>query len=112
MKVTDEQITEICKSSLSMALAASTLGIHFNTLKKRAIELDVYLPNPSGKGLKKHKRDGFDKIPLIEIFEKSEPGVVRVNTQRNQTINDVGGVGSGFVFDKKGLYTPSIKITL
>ena len=41
-------------------------------------------------------------LSLIEIFEKSEPGVVRVNTQRNQTINDVGGVGSGFVFDKKG----------
>jgi len=40
-------------------------------------------------------------LSLIEIFEKSEPGVVRVNTQRNQTINDVGGVGSGFVFDKK-----------
>jgi S1-C subfamily serine protease len=41
-------------------------------------------------------------LSLIEIFEKSEPGVVRVNTQRNQTINDIGGVGSGFVFDKKG----------
>ena len=42
-----------------------------------------------------------ETLSLMEIFEKSEPGVVRVNTQRNQTINDVGGVGSGFVFDKK-----------
>ncbi|HJM78951.1 MAG TPA: trypsin-like peptidase domain-containing protein [Nitrosopumilus sp.] len=41
-------------------------------------------------------------ISLIEIFEKAEPGVVRVNTIRNQTMNDVGGVGSGFVFDKRG----------
>jgi len=41
-------------------------------------------------------------LSLIEIFEKSEPGVVRVNVQRNQTENDVGGVGSGFVFDKQG----------
>ena len=41
-------------------------------------------------------------LTLIEIFEKSEPGVVRVNIQRNQTINETGGVGSGFVFDKKG----------
>ena len=41
-------------------------------------------------------------LSLIEIFEKSEPGVVRVNTQRNQTVNETGGVGSGFVFDKKG----------
>jgi len=38
------------------------------------------------------------ELSLIEIFEKSEPGVVRVNVQRN----DTGGVGSGFVFDKKG----------
>jgi len=41
-------------------------------------------------------------LSLIEIFEKAEPGVVRVNTLRNQTINETGGVGSGFVFDKMG----------
>ena len=41
-------------------------------------------------------------MSLIEIFEKAEPGVVRVNTQNNQTENETGGVGSGFVFDKKG----------
>ena len=42
------------------------------------------------------------KLSLIEIFEKSESGVVRVNVQRNQTEDVVGGIGSGFVFDKKG----------
>ena len=41
-------------------------------------------------------------LSLIEIFEKSEPGVVRVNIQKNQTENERGGVGSGFVFDKQG----------
>ena len=41
-------------------------------------------------------------LSLIEIFEKAEPGVVRVNIQRNQTESEIGGVGSGFVFDKKG----------
>lgn len=41
-------------------------------------------------------------LSLIEIFEKSEPGVVRVNVQRSETAEVVGGVGSGFVFDKKG----------
>ena len=41
-------------------------------------------------------------LSLIEIFEKSEPGVVRVNVQRGETSENVGGVGSGFVFDKKG----------
>ncbi|QLH04899.1 trypsin [Nitrosopumilus oxyclinae] len=42
------------------------------------------------------------KLSLIEIFEKSEPGVVRVNVQRGESEEVKGGVGSGFVFDKKG----------
>ena len=41
-------------------------------------------------------------LSLTEIFEKAEPGVVRVNTIQNQTASETGGVGSGFVFDKKG----------
>jgi len=43
-----------------------------------------------------------NNLSLSEIFEKSEPGVVRVNVQRTNTADGVGGVGSGFVFDKKG----------
>ena len=41
-------------------------------------------------------------LSLIEIFEKSEPGVVRVNIQRDEVADGGNGVGSGFVFDKKG----------
>ena len=41
-------------------------------------------------------------LSLIEIFEKSEPGVVRVNVQRDDVLEGGNGVGSGFVFDKKG----------
>lgn len=41
-------------------------------------------------------------LSLIEIFEKSEAGVVRVNVLRGETEDVTGGVGSGFVFDKKG----------
>jgi len=41
-------------------------------------------------------------LSLIEIFEKSESGVVRVNVQRSETDEVVAGLGSGFVFDKKG----------
>ncbi len=41
-------------------------------------------------------------LSLIEIFEKTEPGVVRVNVQRNESPDGTNGVGSGFVFDKKG----------
>ena len=42
-------------------------------------------------------------MSLVEIFEDTEPGVVRVNVQRSENIeiND-GGVGSGFVYDDKG----------
>ena len=41
-------------------------------------------------------------LSLIDIFEKSEPGVVRVNVQRTDQSNGTSGLGSGFVFDKKG----------
>ncbi len=41
-------------------------------------------------------------LSLIEIFEKSESGVVRVNIQRGEVVDGVGGLGSGFVFDKNG----------
>lgn len=40
-------------------------------------------------------------MSLVEIFEKSEPGVVRVNVQGINEL-DRSSVGSGFVFDKKG----------
>jgi S1-C subfamily serine protease len=43
-----------------------------------------------------------ESLSLIEIFEKSEPGVVRVNVQRDEAVEGIGGIGSGFVFDKKG----------
>lgn len=41
-------------------------------------------------------------LSLIEIFKNSEPGVVRVNVQRTEGDLTPTGVGSGFVFDKKG----------
>ena len=42
-------------------------------------------------------------LSLVEIFEKSEAGVVRLNVKR--PANDargIGGVGSGFVYDSQG----------
>jgi hypothetical protein len=56
-----------------MAQAASKLGIHFNTLKRRAINLGVYNTNPSGKGLKKPKGEGKGGILLSEILEGKHP---------------------------------------
>ena len=41
-------------------------------------------------------------ISLVQIFERSEEGVVRVNIQRSEELLGVNGVGSGFVFNKNG----------
>lgn len=42
-------------------------------------------------------------LSLIEIFEKSEAGVVRINVKRPSTDpRGIGGVGSGFVYDSQG----------
>jgi len=43
-----------------------------------------------------------NNLSLIQIFEKSEAGVVRVNVQRPEQVVGVNSVGSGFVFDSNG----------
>ena len=53
-----------------MSEAASKLELHFNSFKKRAIELGCYQPNQAGIGIRKNK----PKIPLEEIiFKNSYP---------------------------------------
>jgi len=44
----------------------------------------------------------FSRLSLVQIFERSEPGVVQINVKKG--IADVAGagLGSGFVFDTKG----------
>lgn len=41
-------------------------------------------------------------LSLIEIFEKSEPGVVKITVKKIDQTNGTNALGSGFVFDKKG----------
>lgn len=41
-------------------------------------------------------------LSLMEIFERSEAGVVRVTVQRIIQVLDTSSVGSGFVFDNNG----------
>ena len=41
-------------------------------------------------------------LTLVELFEKSEEGVVKINVQRNNMPRDTGGMGSGFVYDNLG----------
>ena len=87
MKKTDNEIIEVCINSQSMAQAASRLGIHFNTLKKRAIKIGVYSPNPSGKGLKKPKGIGKGGILLSEILEGKHPQY-QTNKLRKRLISE------------------------
>ena len=73
MMTTDEQIIEACKSSVTMAEAASKTDLHYNTFSRRAKKLKVYSPNQGGKGKTKIKKEGIIKIPLIEILEGKHP---------------------------------------
>jgi 5-methylcytosine-specific restriction endonuclease McrA len=70
-RIDDEFFIKTCEESLTMAKAAATLKLHFNSFKKRAIELGCYEPNQSGKGI--NKKSGR-LIPLEEIiFEGKHP---------------------------------------
>ena len=71
MKYTDEQIIEACKNARSMAEAAASLGMHFNTFRGKAIKLNVYRPNQNGKGL--NKKHNGSKIELKDILEGKYP---------------------------------------
>ena len=42
------------------------------------------------------------QISLVEIFEMSEAGVVRITVHRNETVSEPGSMGSGIVFNKMG----------
>lgn len=55
--VSDNEFIYICESSNSMAEAASKLGLHFNTFKRRAIQLNCYKPNQGCKGTTKQNID-------------------------------------------------------
>ena len=85
--------------SLIVTLIFVTLFVSpSESIKNEIITNDNQIPNTIVETTKLYSNN----LSLIEIFEKSEPGVVRVNVQRSETLDVVNGVGSGFVFDKKG----------
>ncbi len=65
-RVEDAHFIKVCTDAISMAAAASTLGLHFNSFKKRALVLGCYRPNQAGVGMKK----AAPSIPLEEIIVK------------------------------------------
>lgn len=52
-KIDKREFITVCENSLSMAQAAETLGLHFNTFKKYALKFGCYQPNQSGRGISK-----------------------------------------------------------
>jgi 5-methylcytosine-specific restriction endonuclease McrA len=68
-RIDDEIFIDVCIKSKSMAEASSKLGLHFNSFKRRAKELNCYKPNKAGVGIAK-KGSG---IPLSEILEGKCP---------------------------------------
>jgi len=69
--IDETEFKEVVSSSKTMAQASAKLGLHFNTFKRIAIELGVYSPNPSGKGIKKDMSS--KSIPLNEILDGLHP---------------------------------------
>jgi hypothetical protein len=65
-RIDDEIFISVTRQSLTMANAATKLGLHFNSFKRRAVELNCYVPNQSGKGI---TRKVEPKTQLSEILE-------------------------------------------
>lgn len=64
---------------------------------------EIFEPNDYNASAVEESSSPYSKnLSLVEIFEKSESGVVRVNVQRSPEEESPSGVGSGFVFDKRG----------
>ncbi len=81
-----------------VAVIFAVILITPTTMRSEIIVSDKPIPSAIGETTPTYSKN----LSLIEIFEKSEPGVVRVNVQRTDQSNGTSGVGSGFVFDKKG----------
>lgn len=69
-KFNKDEFIKICKSSKSMAEAASIIGVHFNTFKRHAIKFGCYEINQSGKGTTKNRKPNID---LLEILDGKHP---------------------------------------
>ena len=88
---------------LSGAFGAATVLVIFAVMFTNVPDSISTISIASGESdSTKNIRNDYTDLTLVEIFERTEPGVVRVNVQRNNTDLVPFGVGSGFVFDKRG----------
>lgn len=70
-RISDEHFIEVCQASKTMAEACKKLHVHYNSFRKRALDLGCFNPNQCGKGTNKSRTEG--KIPLSEILEGKHP---------------------------------------
>lgn len=84
-RIDEKTFIRICESSISMAQAAATLKIHFNSFKKRAKELNCYNTNQSGKNI--HKKSGR-LIPISEIIFEGKHPDYQTFKLKNRLINE------------------------
>jgi hypothetical protein len=68
----NKEFIEIVMGTKSMALAAKLCRMSYRNFRKKALELGVFNPNPSGKGTNKPITDNR-KIPLYEILNGEHP---------------------------------------
>lgn len=88
----------ISGAAIVAIIFAVILTVPPTAVKSDIISDNKSIPSATGETIVDYSK----KLSLIEIFEKSEPGVVRINVQRSEQSNGTSGVGSGFVFDKQG----------
>ncbi len=84
-RINDKYFISVCNSSISMAQAAAKLKLHFNSFKKRAIELNCYKTNEAGKGIKKISSR---KIPIEEIIFENKHPEYQTFKLKNRLINE------------------------
>ena len=82
-RLSDEDIINAARTSTGATSAAASLGIRYETYKRHALRLNVFVTNQSRKGLKRDKAEyGSKIIPLEEILEGKHPHYQRHGLKR------------------------------
>lgn len=84
-RIDDGYFISICRSSNSMAQAASHLGLHFNSFKSRAKILGCYKTNQPGKGITKQSAR---LIPIKEIIFEGKHRYYQTFKLKNRLIKE------------------------
>jgi predicted RNA-binding Zn-ribbon protein involved in translation (DUF1610 family) len=78
-RISDDIFIEVTNTSLSMSEASRKLGITYVSFKRRSKELNCFIPNQSGKGIK--KKTVF-RYKTEDIFTKNSKSITHVLKNR------------------------------